>query len=139
MSEDKNEIKEQSSWHILFTFIFLVLLAVSIIFLHSSGKFLKTVPVFDFIIMGIAIFRLTHLFVYDSVMDFVHNYFAKFKTGPNKTIFDLLSCEWCAGMWLALIIGFFYFLTPYSWYAILIIALAGVATFIDLTAQRIMR
>jgi hypothetical protein len=139
MAEDKNEIKEQNPWHILFTLTFLALTALSIIFLHSMGKFPKPVPVFDFIIMGIAVFRLTHLFVYDFVMHFVRDYFAKFQRGPGKTISNLLSCEWCTGMWTSLIVGFFYFLTVYSWYVILIIALAGVGTFIDLISQRLMR
>jgi len=139
MAEDANEIKEQNIWHILSTLIFLILLIFSVIFLSSLGKFPKPVPVFDFFLMALAIFRLTHLFVYDFIMSFVRDYFNKFKTGPFKTISNLLSCPWCTGIWVALIVGFSYFLTPYTWYLILIIALAGVGSFIELISQRLMR
>lgn len=139
MLEKQESKKDTYFWHIIFTLGFLTLFALTVILLYNLGKFPRSMPVFDFIILGLAVFRLTHLFVYDYIMNFVRDYFARFDRGPGKSVSNLLSCEWCTGIWMALFVLFIYFLSFYAWYFILAIALAGVGTFLDIVARRIMR
>ena len=41
------------------------------------------------------------------------------------------------GIWAGATVAFFYFLTPYAWWPILVLAIAGVGTFLQLSANLI--
>lgn len=122
-------------WHFLTIVAFLFIYFLSIIFLISQNKLPYSISIFDFILIFIAVFRLIQLFVYDEVTDFIRDYFKKYEEGFGKSMSELLSCPWCVGIWLAFLIAFFYFLTSYSWYFIFILAVAGVASLIQLLAD----
>lgn len=107
------------------------------------------IGVFDFFILVLASFRLTRLFVYDKITQFVRDFFQrttlvdgvivreKYGRGPLRTLSDLLDCPWCTGVWVALPVIFFYFYTPFAWYPLLLLAVTGFATFIQLSANAI--
>jgi uncharacterized membrane protein YhdT len=133
------QARNKAAWNFIFTLFYAALVAAWILILYSQNKLPHSIPVFDFIIIGIATFRLTHLLVYDYITGYIREYFGKFETGPGRTIANLLSCPWCTGIWVALGVSFFYFITDIAWYVIFIIAVAGVGTFIEITASRIMR
>ena len=59
------------------------------------------------------------------------------KSGPRRTLADLLSCPWCFGIWAAATVVFFYELTPYAYYPILMLAIAGAGTFLQLAANMV--
>jgi len=129
--------KEHYTWNLIFVLLFLALLAIIGLIIGPAER-LKPIPVFDFIVLSLAVFRLTHLFVYDDIMDFVRDHFKQFETGPGKTISNLLYCPWCTGMWIALLIGSLYFFSRGFLFAFSIIALAGIGTLIDLFAEFMM-
>lgn len=140
IKENENSTtKEQYFWNFIFTLFFLVLAVFSAYFLKSQGKIFLDVPVFDFILLLFATFRLIRLFVYDSVTNYIRDFFRKFKSGPGKTVFNIISCPWCTGVWIALAVSFFYFLAPFSRYFLLIIALSAIGSFIQVTINRIAR
>jgi hypothetical protein len=101
----------------------------------------------DFALMTLATWRLTRLFVYDSITRFFREQFwdvvkvgkgwalEKPKTGPRRTIADLLSCPWCFGMWSAAVVIFAYLVTPYAIYPILLLAISAVGTFLQLLSN----
>ncbi len=135
----ENQIKEQYFWNFFFSLLF-VLFAVGLVWaLKWQNKLPLGIPVFDFILLSIAVFRLIRLFVYDLITDFIRDFFKKFERGPFRTISNLLGCSWCTGVWIGLFLSFFYFLTPFAWYPILIFAVSGIGTFIQITANRISR
>ncbi len=136
---DEPQTKNKAFWNFIFTIIYAALFAASLYFLNIGGKLKSQIKIFDFFLLGLAVFRLTHLFVYDFITGYIREYFAKFQKGPGKTISNLLSCPWCTSIWMALLVGFFYFLTPYAWYAIFVIALAGIAIFFEIIILRIDR
>ena len=47
----------------------------------------------------------------------------------------LINCPWCTGLWFALVVVFAYHATPIAWYAILVLALASAASFLQLLAN----
>ena len=101
----------------------------------------------DFALMTLATWRLTRLFVYDAITKFFREQFwdvvkvgkgyalEKPKVGPRRTIADLLSCPWCFGVGSAAVVIFFYLITPYAVYPIMLLALSAVATFLQLLSN----
>jgi hypothetical protein len=130
---------EQDFWNNAFTAVFLVLVIALIYYLKIQGRMINRIPLFDFFILAMATFRLIRIFVYDTVTGFIRRYLSEFSKGPRKTASDLLSCPWCTGIWAALVVVFLYFAVPFSWIFLLLLALAGTGTFIQLTIWKIGR
>ena len=113
----------------------------------------RSIPLSDFLLITLATFRLTRLFVYDKITLWLRDLFIEkietstegvifvervgFVNGPRRTISDLLNCPWCISVWFALLITFFYFLSPLAWFFILVLALSGVGALLQLTANLI--
>jgi hypothetical protein len=57
--------------------------------------------------------------------------------GPRRTLADLLSCPWCFGMWAAGTVAFFYLLTPYAFFVVLMLAIGALGTLLQLLANMI--
>ena len=135
MELDNNN--DQYFWNFAYSVLFVFLAGASLYYLNFIGRLPHEVGVFNFILLILATFRLVRLFVYDSVTNFIRGYFAKYESGPGKTMGNLLNCPWCTGIWMALLAAFAYFATPFAWYPIFILALAGAATFIQITILKI--
>jgi hypothetical protein len=137
-------ITDQYFWNIIFTAFFLSLVISGTLILEGSARAaLHTLTPFEFILLSLAAFRLTRLFVYDKITAFFREQFYDAKitktsvtlqkptSGPRRTIADLLSCPWCFGAWAGATVVFFYALTPYAWYPILMLAVSGVASMLQ--------
>lgn len=111
----------------------------AISYLDSSGKLSHKISLFDFFLLAMAVFRLTRLFVYDSVTEGIREYFGRFSSGPRKELSMLINCPWCTGIWMALIILFLYFVHPLFWYFIMILALAGMGSYLQIIIWKIGR
>ncbi|WP_017754666.1 DUF1360 domain-containing protein [Calidifontibacillus oryziterrae] len=110
--------------------------------------------VLDFILICLATFRLTRFFVYDKLASvirkpFHHEYEIILDDGTIETYFEvrgkglrkifgeLLSCYWCTGIWCAIILYCGYFFLPiYSSPVIIILAIAGSASFFEALLQK---
>jgi len=137
MPTTRPDTNDQYFWNFVYSVLFVLLVMLSWFYLKSIGPMPDKIPVFDFILLALAIFRLIRLFVYDSITNFIRDHFAKYENGPGKTLSNLLGCPWCTGVWMAFGVVFFYFATPFAWYPILILALAGTASFIQVTIRKI--
>ncbi len=143
---------DQNFWNFIFTLFFAVLFGFATYYLWQVGAFPTRVNFFDVALITLATFRLTRLFVYDKIMQFVRDWFlnkavsvgdegellivrSKPVDGPFRTISELLSCPWCIGMWAALVVSFFYFLTPYAWFPIFVLAISSLGTLFQLFAN----
>lgn len=107
-----------------------------------------------FFIFSFAVFRLTHLFVYDKITSFIRapfieeiqiteedgtvsTYMKIRETGLRKFFGELLSCYWCTGIWVSALL-----LLCYEWIPkvaepiILLLAVAGVAAIIETLVSR---
>lgn len=148
------EWDEQNVWNFLLSIVFALLLGGSMWVLYQQGSIPTSIPFFDVLLIVLATFRLIRLFGKDTVTAFIRDWFAERNEivldtglvtveylhpprGPRRAMSELLGCPWCMGVWCALFVTFFYFLTPLSWYVILILAVAGVATFIQLVANAV--
>ena len=152
----KEEGPGDNAISLLFSCFFSVLVAV---FGYSifmvKGSLPTSIPIFDFFILILASFRLTRLFVYDSIAQFVRDVFIdksstwdskkeqnivsrnKPKKGIKRKFYELFACPWCFGVWITFVVVFFYFVTPVAWFILLALAIAGVSTLIQLLANLI--
>ncbi|MBM7571187.1 DUF1360 domain-containing protein [Aquibacillus albus] len=110
---------------------------------------------FSFILLGIATFRLTHLLVFDEITSFIRAPFHEIKEevlddgrveevisikgeGLRRFIGELLSCHWCTGVWCACFLYFGFMYIPSIFIPLIVIlAVAGVASFIEVVLLRI--
>ncbi len=124
-------------WHTALSLFFAALAVVGYLWLSATGPLSGFVPARDFILMALAIQRLVRLFTYDAITAFIRNWFA----GADPRTFrgalgTLINCPWCTGLWFSLLVVFCYFMWPVaSWYAILVLALASVASILQITAN----
>lgn len=130
--------KEQNIWNFLYSVAFLIFVGALTTILKNSPQGLPTsIPLFDALLIVLATFRIIRLFVYDRITKWLRDIFADFTEGPGKTMGDLLGCPWCIGIWASVIVTFFYFLTPMSWFLILVLAVGGVASLLQLVSNMI--
>ncbi len=143
-------ITDQYIWNFIFTVFFLVLVVMGSIILQSEARMpYSALTPFDITIISLATYRLIRLFVYDAITKWFREQFYDAKmvrkqvvlykpaAGPRRTLADLMSCPWCFGAWAAAMVTFFYLLTDYAVFPILLLAVAGVATFIQLLANQV--
>ena len=124
------------------------------ILIQTRGSLPTSISTFDLMLIVLATFRLTRLFVYDKITRFLRDlffhvnetytaeggtYFEKKERmhGPLRTVYELLTCPWCFSVWAAAVIIFFYFLTPLAWLPILVLAVSGLASFSQVVANMI--
>ncbi|MFK9095470.1 DUF1360 domain-containing protein [Bacillus salipaludis] len=107
----------------------------------------------NLLILSLATFRLTRLLVFDKITEFIRNpffdeikeenedgemevYYLPKKTGVKKFFGELLSCYWCSSIWAAaLIVALFYLSPAISVPILLILAVAGIASILELVVQ----
>lgn len=146
---------DQNVWNIVYSLFFITVAYGMLRMLYSSEGGLPTsISFFDLILLVLATFRLTRLFVYDKITRFLRDMFQHTSetytqegvtysgkiertNGPLRTAYELLVCPWCFSVWAALLVTFFYYLTPLAWLPILILAISGLATAVQLTANMI--
>jgi hypothetical protein len=143
-------ITDQYFWNFVFGVVFLAFLFMGTIILDGEAyRPLTSLTRIDGVLLVLATFRLTRLFVYDNITAFFREQFfdiaeskggmtlVKPARGPRRTLADLLTCPWCFGMWASATVTFFYFLTPYAVFPIIILAIGALGTFLQLIANMI--
>lgn len=135
----------KNGWNFFFAVLFLAVLIASVWGIGMiRGGYPVSIPVFDAILLGLAAMRIVRLVVYDSITRFFREWFMETRTidmpgmqliemvpaehGIRGTLYDLVHCPWCIGMWAGLIVTFCYFVFPWAWYVILLLAVSGVAS-----------
>lgn len=144
---------DQNFWNFWLLVLSVLLLVVEVWWLALIDKIPTSVGIFDAILITLATFRVTRLFVYDSIMHMVRDLFLirtviytdtevivrrrKYPSGVMRAMSDLFSCPWCFGLQAAMLVVFFYYLTPWAWIIIFMFAVGGVATLLQLIANAI--
>ena len=155
---NKLELKEtrysQYFWNIIISIVF-VTLFVFVVYMEGplNMSVLLEIPPFHFILITIATFRLTRLFVADHITEWLRDLcmekvFVKDEAtgatymrcekpikGIRRIATDLLGCPWCMGIWMAVVSLTLYYLAitdifSFAWIILLIFAVAGVAEII---------
>lgn len=153
MSTYRRLKEDQNAWDIFLSVLFAALLILSSSILLERGGYPWRVNVFDAILMSLAVFRITRLLVYDKITRFIREWFLQkrevtqdgavyveyypYKRGPLLAVSELLQCPWCVGVWIAFFVVFGYFAFPWAWYIMLILAVAGVGSLLQIIGNSI--
>ncbi len=141
-------ITDQYFWNLVFLVFFVCLAFLATVILQTEAiKAYAELTLTDFLLISLASFRIIRMVVYDKIFAFFREQFydateykgkvvlVKPESGPRRTLADLLSCPWCFGVWATAMVTFFYLLTPYAFFPVLLLALSSVATFLQLLAN----
>ena len=141
-------VSDQYFWNFVFTVFFTILIVLGAIILETESRIpLAELTIVDYVLITLASWRVVRLFVYDALTKFFREQFwdvvkvgrgyrlEKPKAGPRRTIADLLSCPWCFGMWAVATVTFFYLITPYAVFPVILLAISAVATFLQLLSN----
>lgn len=123
-------------WNLFFIFFFMYLMYLGFRLAEGVSGAITAISVWDTIIMALAIFRLTRLTVYDSITQWIRDLFEEGKPRTFLgTVKTLINCPWCTGLWFSLVVVVAYVTSPFLWFFIFVLALSGLATFIQLLAN----
>ncbi len=129
---------QEKLFNTLSIIIFAGLVIVSGYLFERSGHRFDSIKTSEVIVIILAAFRLTRLVVHDRIFRLPREIVASFPDiGFMVSIRSLLTCPWCAGVWSALMAFWFQYLIPYTKYLNLLLAIAGVATFLLILVGRI--
>ncbi|EKE27487.1 MAG: hypothetical protein ACD_3C00198G0001 [uncultured bacterium (gcode 4)] len=138
-NKSHKEAKNGYFWHISLFTIYPLLYVVIVGFFYSRNIIITSIWFFDLVMLILATFRVTRLFVYDHITDFFRDFFAKFKSWLGKSISELINCPWCTAVWVSMLLVFLYYLTPLSWLLLLILAIDWAVWFLQVLYKSIAR
>jgi len=147
MSETIRNRSRQHFWHIILSGFFVALLVLEMVALDLYAyRSFSSLNVFDIVLITLATWRLIRLFVYDKIMSFFRDIFYSVNeegklvmpvTGFRRAVLDLLLCPWCFGVWAAAMTVFFYFLTPYAFFPVFVLAISVIASTLQVITNAI--
>lgn len=121
-------------WNGGFSLLF-VLLAIILL---SSINFIGKIDILEFLILGLATYRLTRLIVKDKVLAAVREYISSKKENSFfYTLNELQICMWCVSIWMGLIVVSLYYLIPQTYLLFLLLALSAFGSFIQIISTKI--
>lgn len=91
----------------------------------------------EFVVLGLATYRLTRLIIRDEILSTPRNFFWK-KFPPEKSLLGyLLTCPWCISIWVASIIQISSIINPEVTYAVgIVFALSAIAGLLTAHEER---
>lgn len=97
------------------------------------------IPITEFLIIAIAVYRLTMLITNDKILEGFRDRFLEWDynnpeddTYVPKNLFGyLIHCHWCVSVWSALFLYILYQLSDWSYYLIIILALSGLSSIVN--------
>jgi len=143
--------KDQAFWNGLFSMLFgglFLFLFWGLTDGLDNFTWLYLITTMDVVIISLATFRIIRLVSYDKIFAFVRHWFLvrqedgtykKQGGGPRRTVAELLECVWCTGLWASLFVTALYFADGIGRFAVLILAIAAVGSFMQIFSQMIGR
>lgn len=137
------EIKNQHKRNVYslgFTFLFVGLMTAQMLSLWKLESD-PSLDLTDFILITLATYRITQLFVYDQVGTFIRDLFVDIKEhkgqlvrtkkafGLERALSDIFSCPWCFSLWGGSVFVWAYLMFPAVMiYVALILAISSLAS-----------
>lgn len=122
---------QQKSWNFWATMFFVGCLVGLGFSLKHKGITMEDFNMGNMTLMTLATYRLTRILVFDKIFKLFRDFFrSRQRLYVFYVVKEIITCPWCAGIWVALAIVTFYFLVPFGDLFIIILAISGVASFI---------
>lgn len=130
-----NERKHQA-WNFWSAFVFLGAVVLVGYFLKRKGLDIRNLTLKEAIVIILASYRMTRILVFEKILKHFRD---ALKRRENLyvigTIHSMVTCPWCAGVWITLIMILFYFLVPFGDLLVYVLALAGLASMMILVSN----
>ncbi len=130
-----NERKHQA-WNFWSAFVFLGAVFLVGHFLKREGIDIRDLTLTEAVLVILASYRTTRILVFEKILKHFRD---ALKRRENLyvigTIHSMVTCPWCAGVWVTLIIIVFYFLVPYGTLLIYVLALSGLVSMVILVSN----
>ncbi len=128
---DLMDSNQQNFWNFSSLFFYLGLIVLAGFMMQANGTEIRDVTTKDLIIVILATYRLTRLVVFEKIFKFVRDLI---KNNNRYALFNTLqfivTCPWCTGVWMALVVFVFFYLIPYGDLLVYALAIAGIASFL---------
>lgn len=142
------KITDQYFWNFVFLAFFGFLLIMATIILDTESRIpLSELSKFDLAIIILASWRLTRFFSSDTTTKFFREQFYDLKkttrtitlekplVGPRRTILDVILSPWSLGIGMTALVTFCYLLSAYTLYILLLLALSGLVSLLEVCTQ----
>ncbi len=131
----------QYFWSFVFLVFFLILVIMGAIILETEARIaLEELVLVDYVLITLASWRLTQLISRDDITRFFREQFLDIKKvgrgyrldepkgGPRRSLSGLLASPWSFGLWATATIIFFYLITPYAVFPVVLLAISSVVS-----------
>lgn len=126
----KNPDGKDHSWNFLATLFFLCCVVALGYALNKSGMMIEKAGVLELLIMSLATYRLTRILVFDKIFKLMRDFIrSRARLRIFYVIREIITCPWCAGVWVAPVIVALYYLVPYGRLLVYLLAISGIASF----------
>lgn len=129
---------KENAWNFASLFLFFALVAVTGFLMKEYGHDITAASTTDLIMIALAIYRVTRVVVFEKIFKYFRD-FVKANNNPYfmRTLCSIITCPWCAGVWIALVMIVFFFLIPFGQLMVYLMALSGVASFLVMVSNYI--
>ena len=144
------KITDQYFWNfVLLAFLGFLLIMATIILETETRIALSELQLVDFALITLASWRLMRFFVSDGTTKFIREQFYDLKktartltlekpvSGPRRTILDIMLSPWSFSLGVTALVTFLYLLTAYAVFPVMLLALSGVVSFLELIVERV--
>jgi hypothetical protein len=130
-----NERKHQA-WNFWSAFVFLGAVWLVAFFLKREGMDIRDLTLKEALLVILATTRLTRILVFEKILKHFRDALKRRQhLYVIGTIHSMVTCPWCAGVWMTLIILVFYYLIPYGELLIYVLALSSLASMMILVSN----
>jgi hypothetical protein len=130
-----NERKHQA-WNFWSVFVFFGAVVLVGHFLRREGVDIRDLSLKEAVLVILASYRMTRILVFEKIFKYFRDMMKKRENYyVIGTIYSMITCPWCAGVWVTLIIIVFYFLIPYGDLLVYVLALAGLVSMVILISN----
>jgi len=131
----RNERKHQA-WNFWSAFVFIGAVWLVGHFLKREGIDIREISLKEVLLVILASSRLTRILVFEKILKHFRDALKRREhLYVIGTIHSMVTCPWCAGVWMTLIIIVFYYLVPYGELLVYVLALAGLASMLILVSN----
>jgi hypothetical protein len=128
--------EQQNSWNFLATIFYIVCLVGLAFMFRLKGITKEDFKIGDIVLLSIATYRLTRILVFDKIFKFFRDFLkSRQKLYVFYVIKEIITCPWCAGVWVALIMTALYYLVPFGDIFTILLAIAGIASFVTVSVN----
>jgi len=130
-----NERKHQA-WNFWSAFVFFGAVVLVGYLFDNRNIDIRDITLKESVVIILASYRMTRILVFEKIFKYLRNVLKKRENlYVIGTLHSIITCPWCAGVWVTMAIVMFYFLVPFGVVLVYVLALAGVASMVILLSN----